>query len=429
MSEFIPHVEADQFNAEVLHAGKVVVDFYSDDCAPCAALAPKFEALQALYGNDVKFVKVFRQKNRELALSLGIRSSPTVIFYENGIRIGDVLTGGIKRSDLVRNLDELVGKVRAAEIHAKDISFTTQCNVLIIGGGPAGLSAAIYAAQAKKKTIVVDLNFMHGGQVATTHQVSNYPGFPKPISGMELGDLMGAQARNAGAEFRAAVDVSELNIFEKSVKVDGLETIQGKKLILAMGSSPSPLGIPGEKEYKGQGISYCATCDAKYFEGKDVVVIGGGSSALEESLFITQFASRVRIVHRSKNLRANQLSIEQAQANPKIEFLLNRVPLSFAKTERGMQIEIEDTQSKQHQVLDTNGVFVFIGMKPNISDVPHGLELDQWGYIKTDSQMHTSVPDVFAVGDIAAKPLRQITVAVAEGTIAAVQAARELAGY
>lgn len=426
MSDKILHIDADQFENTVLRGGKVAVDFYSDDCAPCAALAPKFDAMQSLYGENIKFVKIFRQKNRELATSLGVRSSPTVLFYENGQRVGDLLTGGIKRSDLVKNLDMLVGPETAVQIHAKDKPFQTECDILIIGGGPAGLAAAIYAAQAKKKTIVVDLNFMHGGQVSTTHMVSNYPGFPKPVSGMELGDFMGAQAREAGAEFRAAVDVSALNIKNRTVMVDGLETIHGKKMILAMGSSPRALGIPGEKEFKGQGISYCATCDAKYFDGKDVVVIGGGNSAVEEALFITKFASKVRIVHQFDQLQANQLAQDTARANPKIEFLLSHEPRAFEKTANGMKVVVEDLKSKEKKVLETDGIFVFVGMKPNLEIDKDGLEMDQYGYIKTDALMHSSMPDVFAAGDIASKPIRQITVAVADGTIAAVQATREL---
>ncbi len=426
MSETIPHIDASQFESVVLQGGKVAVDFYSDECAPCEALAPKFNAMGFLYGKDVTFVKIFRQNNRELATSLGVRSSPTVLFYENGVRVGDLLTGGIKRGDLVRNLDALVGPSRAQEIHSQDKPFTTDCDVLILGGGPAGLAAAIYAAQAKKKTIVVDLNYMHGGQVSTTHLVSNYPGFPKPISGMELGDRMGAQAREAGADFRAAVDASQIDLRNRTVLVDGLETIRGKKLILAMGSSPRPLGVPGEKEYKGQGISYCGTCDAKYYEGKDVVVIGGGSSAVEESIFISQFAKHVRIVYRGSQLRANQTAQDLAHANPKIEFILNHEPRAFIKTATGMQVDFEDVKSKERHILDTDGVFVFIGMNPNLDVVPDGLGLDEFGYIKTDGLMHTSIPDVFAVGDIASKPLRQITVAVSEGTIAGVQAGHEL---
>lgn len=426
MSEQIQHIDADQFDRVVLQGEKVAVDFYSDECAPCAALAPKFDRLQSLYGDKVTFVKIFRQKNRELATSLGVRSSPTVLFFDQGKQVGDMLSGGIKRSDLVRNLDSLVGSAAATQIHAKDQPFTTECDILIIGGGPAGLAAAIYAAQAKKKTVVVDLNFMHGGQVTTTHLVSNYPGFPKPISGMELGDYMGAQAREAGAEFRAAVDVANLDLQKRSILIDGLETIRARKLILAMGSSPRALGIPGEKEYKGQGISYCATCDAKYFEGKDVVVIGGGNSAVEESLFIAKFANRIRIVHQFDQLQANQLAQDTARANPKIEFLLSHEPRSFEKTATGMKVQVEDLKTKESKILETDGVFVFVGMKPNLDSTVSGLELDSFGYIKTDALMHTNIPDVFAAGDVASKLIRQITIAVADGTIAAVQATREI---
>lgn len=426
MSENILHIDTDAFESVVLQGNKVAVDFYSDECAPCAALAPKFEQLEKMYGSDIKFVKIFRQKNRDLATSLGVRSSPTVLFFDHGKPVGKMLTGGMKRSELREQLDQMVGEERSKQIHAKDQPIHTSCDILIIGGGPAGLAAAIYAAQAKKRTIVIDLNYMHGGQVGTTHMVSNYPGFPKPISGMELGDLMGNHARVAGAEFRAAVDVSNLDLHQKSIVIDGIETIVGKKLILAMGSSPRALGVPGEKEYKGQGISYCATCDAKYFEDKDVVVIGGGNSAIEESLFITQFAKRVHIVHQFDTLQANQVAQEKARSNPKIEFLLSHEPRAFIKTETGMKVEVEELKTGLRKTLETDGVFVFVGMKPNMDDVPKEIAMDDYGYIKTDALMHTSITDVFAVGDIAAKPLRQITIAVSEGTIAAVQAAREL---
>jgi len=426
MSDRVPHIDASSFAEKVLQGSLVALDFYSDECAPCAALAPKFERMQDLYGKHVQFYKIFRQQNRELATSLGVRSSPSVLFFKNGQQVGDMLTGGIKRSEMVMQLDRLVGADIAHEIHAQDKKVETQCDILIVGGGPAGLAAAIYAAQAKKKTIVVDLNYMHGGQVTTTHLVSNYPGFADPIHGMELGDKMGMQARNAGAEFRAAVDVTHLDLENRSLVVDGIETIRAKKMILAMGSSPRPLGIPGEKEYKGKGISYCATCDAKYFEGKDVVVIGGGNSAIEESMFITQFARRVRIVHQFDTLQANQQAQEQARANPKIEFMLSHEPRAFRRTEQGMDVEVEDLKTKERKTLSTDGVFVFIGMLPNLVEKPQQLQLDSWGYVHVDALMHTSIPHVFAAGDVASKPIRQITVAVSEGTIAAVQVAREL---
>lgn len=426
MSEQIPHITTQDFDHHVLQGGLVALDFYSDECAPCAALAPKFEKMQELYGQEVKFYKIFRQQNRDLAEKLAVRSSPTVLFFSQGQEVGQRLTGGITRQSLVDQLDLLVGAEKAAKIHEKDTPWQTDTDILILGGGPAGLAAAIYAAQAKKKVVVVDLNFMHGGQVSTTHKVSNYPGFIQPISGMELGDRMGHQAREAGADFRAAVDVSQINLQQKSVLIDGLETIRAQKIILAMGSSPRALGIPGEKEWKGQGISYCATCDAKYYEGKDVVVIGGGNSAVEEALFITQFASKVRVVHQFDDLQANQQAQEQAFANPKIEFLLSHEPRAFRKTSTGMEVQVEDLKNHSTQTLSTDGVFVFVGMVPNLPEVPAELKLDSWGYVETDALMHTSIPDVFAAGDIASKPLRQITVAVAEGTVAGVQAAREL---
>ncbi len=426
MSENILHITSEDFNTEVLQGQSVVVDFYSTECPPCEALASKFEALADIYGSDIKFIKIFRQENRELAQQLGVTSSPTLLFYKNGEMVGERLTGGIKRSDITKNLDILIPSQRSAELKSKITKSETSCDVLVIGGGPAGLSAAIYTAQAKLKTIVVDKE-LPGGQVKITHLVSNYPGFSEPISGYMLMHHMAEQAKGAGAEFRSAVELTDINLAEKYVVVDGVETIKAKKILIATGSSPRLLGVKGEKEYKGQGISYCATCDAKFYEGKHVIVIGGGNSAIEESLFITKFASKVTIVHQFDKLQANKIAQEKAFANPKIEFVFEHEPREFVKSGSSVnQVIVEDLKTHELKTLSCDGVFIFAGMQPNINDLNTDFALDNWGYIKTDAGMKTNVQDVFAVGDVASKQFRQITTAVSDGTIAAIAAAKEL---
>ncbi len=426
MSEKITYINADQYEKEVLGAPRAVLDFYSTECPPCEALAAKYEPLSELYGNDIRFFKVFRQENRELAGKLGVSSSPTVLFYENGKQVGDFLTGAIKRSELIRNLDSLLPTDRANQIHASMQLRESECDLLVLGGGPAGLTAAIYGSQARLKTILVDQG-LPGGQVTTTHQVSNFPGFIEPQPGFMLMHAMSEQAVNAGTEYRVAVDVSKVDLQKKEVIVDDLETIRAKKIVVATGASPNALGIPGEKQYKGRGISYCATCDAKYFEGKHVIVIGGGNSAIEEALFIRKFASKITVVHQFDHLQANKVAQEKALNDPTFEFVWEHEPREFAKNEDGtMTVRVEDLNTKKTHELQADGVFVFVGMKPNLEMVHSHFELDDWGYVKTDQSMHTNVPDVFAVGDVASKMYRQITVAVAEGTIAAITAAREL---
>jgi thioredoxin reductase (NADPH) len=426
MAEKIKYINAAQFEDEVLKGDKVVVDFYSTECPPCEALAAKYEGLSELYGDDIRFIKIFRQENRELAESLGVTSSPTVLFYDRGKRVGDTLTGGIKRADLVKNLDALIPAQRAAEIKRAIKPVHTECDVLILGGGPAGLTAGIYSAQALLDTIVVDIA-LPGGWVTTTHQVSNYPGFIDPIQGFMLSHQMSEHAKAAGVKFRPAADVTAVDLKKKKILVDGYETISAKKIIIATGSSPRPLGVKGEKEYRGKGISYCATCDAKYYEDRDVIVIGGGNSAIEESLFISKFARKITIVHQFDHLQANKMLQEKILNLDKVNFVWEHEPREFVKNGDSVnEVVVEELKTGKMKTLKCDGVFIFAGTQPNLELFNGDFNLDQWGYMETDEDMHSSIPDVFVVGDIRSKKYRQITTAVSDGTVAAMAIAREL---
>lgn len=421
--EAVTHIDHAAFNAGVLNGGKVVVDFYSTECPPCDALAPKFESLAALYGSDVRFVKIHRQENRPLAESLGVRSSPTLLFFENGVRIGDTLTGGIRKKDIIRNLSLLVGEERGRSLMSVRPRRESTADVLIVGGGIAGLTAAIYLAQAKLSAIVVD-RAMPGGQVATTHQVSNYPGFAEPEQGYMLMHRTSEQAKAAGVVFRSASEITHIDTATRSLTIDDEETIHAKRMIVATGASPRPLSIPGEMEYRGKGISYCAVCDAKYYEGKKVIVIGGGSSAVEEACYIAKFAERVTVVYRGDELRANKEAQEKAFANPRITFLSGHIPAGIAKDGESMVLTA-NTRSGDVRIA-ADGIFVFIGMTPNLELFPTLFACDENGYITTDTLMRTSVPGIYAAGDVVSKPFRQITIAAAEGTVAALDISRDL---
>jgi thioredoxin reductase (NADPH) len=414
-----------EFEKEVINGGKVVLDFYSSECPPCEALAPKFEALSHLYGEEIKFFKVFRQQNRELADKLGVKSSPTLLFFDNGKEVSEKLSGGIKRSDIIEGLNKLISKEKAQEIRNKIKPSITEYDVVILGAGPAGLTAGLYLCQAKINTALIDIA-LPGGQVATTHEVSNYPGFVEPQAGYMLSHHMSEQTRTCGTTYKVAVDVTLVDLEKKEIIIDEFETVKAKKIIIATGSSPNSTGALGEKELKGKGISYCATCDAKYFVDKDVVVIGGGNSAVEEADFITKFAEKITIVHQFDKLTANKQAQEKIFANSKINILFETEPRSFKRQGDKMITEIEDLKSKKISTLESDGVFVFIGMKPNISLFKDKLELDQWGYIKTNEDMQTNIKDVYAVGDVISKKYRQITTAVADGTIAAIAISKEL---
>jgi len=426
MAGKIKEINADQFQSEVLDKELAVVDFYSTECPPCEALASKYEALSEIYGDHIHFVKIFRQGNRELAQELDVTGSPTLLFYKQGERVGDKLAGGILRSDIMRNLDALLPADTVEELHNRIKPVETEADVIVLGGGPAGLTAGIYLAQAHLKTILVD-TALPGGYVATTHQVSNYPGFIEPQNGMMLSHYMSEQAKANGVEFRAAVEVDYVDLDCRCMKIDGFETLKAKKIIIATGSRPRPLGVPGEKDFQGNGISYCATCDAKYFEDKEVVVIGGGNSAIEESLFIAKFAKKITIIHQFDHLQANKEAQEKAFADPKIEILFEHEPREFKKYgTMDMGVVVEDLTSGESRELRTNGIFVFVGFIPNIEDFGKKLSLDQWGYLETDEEMRTNLPGVYGAGDVKSKRYRQITTAVSDGTIAAIAITKEL---
>lgn len=414
-----------EFSTEVLESGKVVLDFYSQECPPCEALASKFESLSKLYGNDIKFLKIYRQQNRELAEKLGVKSSPTLLFFNNGKETGDRLTGGVKRSDIIRNLDLLLPESRKKEIKALIKPSISEYDVIVLGGGPGGLTAGLYLCQSKINTVLVDIA-LPGGQVSTTHEVSNYPGFIEPQAGYLLSHSMSEQTKLCGTVYKVAVDVTKVDLEKKEITIDEYETIRAKKIVIATGTTPNTTGATGEKALKGKGISYCATCDAKYFDNKEVVVIGGGNSAVEESDFISRFASKVTIVHQFDKFTANMKAQDKIFANPKINVVFNSEPRSFVKEGDKMVTEIEDLKTKEHKKLVSDGVFIFIGMKPNIELFKGKLDLDQWGYIKADENMKTNISDIFAVGDVISKKYRQITTAVADGTIAAMAIAKEL---
>ncbi len=417
-------IEAD-FEKQVLAGGNVLVDFYSTECPPCEALAPKLEAMEGFFGKELTFLKIYRQGNRGLADKLGVKSSPTLLFYQDGEEVSARLTGGIKRSEIIRELKHVLGKEKVNEIVKTQKPSVVNCDVAILGAGPGGLTAGLYLCQARINTILVDIA-LPGGNVATTHMVSNYPGFIDPQPGYMLSHNMSEQTKRCGTTYKVAVDVTKVDLEKKEITIDSLETIKAKRIIIATGTSPNRIGIPGELEYKGQGISYCATCDAKYFVDKDVVVIGGGNSAIEEADFISKFASKITIVHQFDKLQANKTAQEKAFANPKISFMLEHEPRAFKKVSDKMVVEVEDLKTKEIKTLTTDGIFVFIGQKPNLEMFGNQLELDQWGYIKTDEDMRTNIDGVFAVGDVGSKKYRQITTAIADGTIAAIAITREI---
>lgn len=418
-------ITSSEFEAEIVKGGKVLLDFYSTECPPCEALAPKLEGLEKLFGNDVKFIKIFRQGNRDLSEKLAVKGSPTLLFFENGKEVCGRLSGGIKRKEIIRDLRHLMDKKDIERIMGSVKQTVTNTDVAILGAGPGGLTAGLYLCQAKIDTTLIDIA-LPGGNVSTTHMVSNYPGFIDPQPGYLLSHNMSEQTKKCGTTYKVAVDVTKVDLDKKEIIIDEFETIRAKTIIIATGTSPNKIGIHGEMEFKGQGISYCATCDAKYYVDKEVIVIGGGNSAIEEADFISKFASKITIIHQFDKLQANKIAQEKAFNNPKIEFLFEHEPRAFKKADDKMVVEVEELKTKKLKTLSTDGIFVFIGLKPNLDLFSNALELDNYGYIKTNEDMKTNIDGVYAVGDVGSKKYRQITTAIADGTIAAIAITREI---
>jgi thioredoxin reductase (NADPH) len=301
-------------------------------------------------------------------------------------------------------------------------------NVIIIGSGPAGLTAALYTARANLNPLLFTGDEI-GGQVSITNEVENYPGFPEGTTGPELVQLMQKQAERFGT--RVEIDtVTEVDFTRGSpfaLKTRSGE-YQTKSVIICTGASPRRLGVPGEDEMIGRGVSYCATCDGFFFRGKDVVVVGGGDSALEEGLFLTRFVNSVRVIHRRDQLRAGPTLQRRARQNEKISFVWDTIVEEITGDSTGVEsVKVKNVKTGERSELPTAGVFVYIGHIPNSWLFKGQLEMDRTGYLIADEFMHTSVPGVFAAGEIQDSHFRQVATSVGQGCAAAIQCERWLA--
>ena len=300
-------------------------------------------------------------------------------------------------------------------------------DIIIIGGGPGGLTAGIYASRARLKVLMLE-RLMPGGQVAGTDWVENYPGFEDGIGGMGLVQKMEKQARRFGLEIvSAAVEDVELKSDPKVILAGGKE-YRAKAVIVGTGTDPKLLNVPGEKEFKGRGVSYCATCDGPFFQDKDIVVVGGGSSGVQESLYLTRFVNSIHLVEFMDHLNAEKILQERAGENPKFTFSLGHEVVSINGEQTVTSVTIKDRDTEKKKDIPAAGVFIWVGMNPNTGFLKGKLELNDWGYIVTDQEMQTSVEGVFAIGDVREKQVRQITTAVGDGTIAAESALKYVEG-
>lgn len=298
-------------------------------------------------------------------------------------------------------------------------------DIIIIGGGPAGLTAGIYAARSKLRTLILETGLL-GGQMTTTDMIENFPGFPKGIPGAELSSLMEGQAKRFGVEI---INGEALKILlEKDLRI--VKTYESdynaEAVIISTGTEWRKLGIPGEDEFIGRGVSFCATCDGAFFKDSPIMVVGGGDSALTEALYLTKFASEVTIVHRRDSLRATKLYQERAFSNPKIKFLWNSILEEIKGDKTVKSVIVRNIKTNERKEYSVEGVFLFIGRRPRTSFLKDLVKMDGEGYILTDEKCETSVRGIFAAGDCRKKLLYQISTAVGDGATAAFAAEKYL---
>lgn len=295
-------------------------------------------------------------------------------------------------------------------------------DAIIIGGGPAGLTAGIYLSRAKMNTLILNEGTA-GGQMILTHEVANYPGVEN-ISGYKLANTMKNQAKSFGCKIKNNLRITNLNLTgeNKTVEINDRETFSAPTVILSTGGRSRSLHVPGEEKFKGKGISYCATCDGDFFQDKNIIVVGGGNSALEEAVSLTIYAKKVTIVHQFDHFQAFQHAIEEAKSNPKIDFMMTSKITEFIGDEKLRRVKIENQFTQEVIEKEIDGVFIFIGYEPNTEKFKGIVDLNQWGEIVTKGNLETNLPGVFAAGDSIQKKYRQITTAVADGTVAALSA-------
>ena len=296
-------------------------------------------------------------------------------------------------------------------------------DVIVLGGGAAGMTAGIYLGRSKVKAVVLDTATI-GGQMVLTYEIANYPGVAL-TTGYQLSSVMKKQVKSFGCDIKANVKVAALQLTgeEKSVTVGDQVIYKAPSVILATGGRSRMLNVPGEKEFKGRGISYCATCDGDFFQDKDIIVVGGGNSALEEAVALTKYAGKVTILHEFAHFQAFEHAVDEVKANPKIDFIMESHITEFSGDESLRKVKYTNLKTGEQFEKAIDGVFIFIGYEANTETLRKtGVELNQWNEIVANERMETNIPGVFTAGDCRAKQFRQITTAVSDGTIAALNA-------
>lgn len=386
-----------------------LADFWAPWCGDCRRIAGAYDQIADEFAGVMDVVKINVDEFPGIRERYEIRRIPTLRLYREGEAQGQIVEPPAKADIDAFLADMLPAKEQAQQDdHVYDM--------VIIGGGPGGYTTALYAARAGLDALVLE-QLSAGGQMALTHQIENYPGFPEGIGGFELGQLMHRQAERFGAQSRSA-HVSRIDLQANPKIIESSEGIfLARTVVLATGATPRKLGLPHEEELLGRGVAYCAACDGMFYKGKTVAVVGGGNSAAADALLLSRIAKKVILIHRRDTLRAERISREPLMQADNVEFRWNSTVSEFLYDELLTGLRLQDVRTGEESTLNCEGVFISIGRQPASALAEGQLTLDK-GYVVAGESTETSIPGVYAVGDVRTKPVRQVVTAVADGATA-----------
>jgi len=403
------NINAKQLKEMIESQKTFLVDFWAPWCPHCRKINPAYEQIAEQYAGALEVVKLDMDEDDRLWNELQVELIPTLRLYVDGKPVASTVAPESKAA-----IDEFLSGILPQQAPKENAHLY---DMIIVGGGPGGYTAALYAARAGLDTLVIE-KLSPGGQMALTHQIDNYPGFAEGIGGWELAEQMHKQAERFGAKTQNA-EVRSVDLKSSPKKVETSEgTFYGKTIVLATGANPRELGVANEKELVGRGVAYCAACDGMFYKGKTVVVVGGGNTAAADALLLSRIAEKVIIVHRRDTLRATKIYHEPLMKAANVELRWNSVVTELLHGDKLTGVRLKDVKTGEETLIEAEGVFVSVGRKPASELVAEQIELDKGGYIVAGETTQTSLPGVYAVGDVRTKLLRQVVTAVADGAMA-----------
>ncbi|MBR4039528.1 MAG: thioredoxin-disulfide reductase [Clostridia bacterium] len=413
------NMNQEMFEKAILGDKPVLVDFWAPWCTYCRRISDAYDRIAQKYEGRILVTKINIDEEPALAQQEGIEIIPTLVLYHKGMTLGSVINPESESA-----IDEFISGTLSMEQKQKAVHVH---DMIIIGGGPGGYTAALYAARSGLDAIVLE-KLSAGGQMAQTHQIDNYPGFEDGVDGYELGQKMLRQAQRFGAQ-TAYAEVTRVDLMAEPKVIETSEGVYyGKAVVIATGAGPRELGVEGEKELVGRGVAYCAACDGMFFKGKTVAVVGGGNSAAADALLLSRIAERVIVIHRRDTLRATKVYHEPLMQAENVEFRWDSVVTALEHEDKLTGVRLKNVKSGEESSLEVDGLFVSVGRKPNTQLFDGQVELTAGGYIAAGEDTRTNIPGVYAVGDVREKQLRQIVTAVADGAVAVHMAEEYLAG-